>query len=165
MDALLDLAPTVDHYAGLPIAQALTWGDCADAMPLGDWYLVVFRSIQRPGADALRLQHFDDIAHEEAEASPGFLHYFKGPLASDGSCLSFCLWTGRAEARAAAVLPRHRDAVSLIHEMYETYSLEFHAVRKLDAVATLEFEPYDLRRDTAAKGSMTPLVGLNPAQS
>jgi hypothetical protein len=165
MDALIGLEPAVDAYARLPIQQALTWADCADAMPPGDWYLVVFRSIQRPGADAVRLQLFDDLAHAEAEGSPGFVHYFKGPLAPDGSCLSFCLWTSRAEARAAAVKPGHREAVSIVAEVYEVYSLEFHRVHKRDARASLEFEPYDLRPQPAAHGGPSPLMGLNPAQS
>ena len=165
MDALIGLEPAVDAYARLPIQQALTWADCADAVPPGDWYLVVFRSIQRPGADAVRLQLFDDLAHSEAEGSPGFVHYFKGPLAPDGSCLSFCLWTSRAEARAAAVKPGHREAVSIVAEVYEVYSLEFHRVHKRDARAALEFEPFDLRPEPAALAGMPPLMGLNPAQS
>jgi len=165
MDALIGLEPAVEQYARLPIQQALTWGDCADAMPPGDWYLVAFRSIQRPGIDAMRLQLFDDLAHAEAEDSPGFVHYFKGPLAPDGSCLSFCLWTSRAEARAASILPGHREAASIVAEVYATYSLEFHRMHKRDARAALEFEPYDLRPKPAAHGGPSPLMGLNPAQS
>ena len=76
-------------------------------------------------------------------ASPGFVHYFKGPRASDGSCLSFCLWTSRAEARAAAGGPNHVQAVGLLDVMYERYTLEFLRVRGSGGGAPLSFEPYD----------------------
>jgi hypothetical protein len=143
MDALAGLQPSSEAYAGLPIADAFSWSDVAAAVPRGDWYLVVFRSVARPDADLARLEAYDDWAHAEASQSPGFVHYFKGPLASDGSCLSFCLWTSRAEARAAAGNPAHRDAVGIIRETYEAYTLEFHSLRKRHARASLEFTPYD----------------------
>jgi hypothetical protein len=166
MDALSGLAPTLDGYASLPVQQALTWAECADAIPPGEWYLVAFRSVQRHGADADRLRLFDDLAHAEAEHAPGFVHYFKGPLAADGSCLSFCLWTSRAEARTAAAQPAHREAVSIIAEMYEHYSLEFFQMRKRDATAALEFEPHDGRPPASLRrGTPFPLMGLNPAPS
>ena len=47
-----------------------------------------------------------------------------------GSCLSFCLWNSREEARAAARRPAHVRAVGLLDEMYAQYRLEFHAVRR-----------------------------------
>ena len=65
-----------------------------------------------------RLNEFDARAHAEAASAPGFVYYFKGPSAPDGSCLSFCLWTGRTEARAAAGRPDHVEAVALVDEMY-----------------------------------------------
>jgi hypothetical protein len=166
MDALLCLAPAVDRYAHLPVQQALTWSACADAIPPGEWYLVAFRSVQRAGADADRLRLFDDLAHAEAEHAPGFVHYYKGPLAADGSCLSFCLWNSRAEARAAAAQPAHGEAVAIIAEMYDQYALEFLQVRKRDAAAALEFEPYGGRPEaTVHPGAIPPLIGFSPAPS
>ena len=85
---------------------------------------------------------FDELAHQEAATSPGFVHYFKGPQATDGSCLSFCLWDSRADARAASGRPDHVRAVSLIDEMYESYTLEFHRVTR-EADGPLAFEAYD----------------------
>jgi hypothetical protein len=166
MDALARLAPTTDDYARLPVAQALTWGDCAAEIAAGEWYLVVFRSIMRADADKDRLQAYDDFAHAEAEHAEGFLHYFKGPLAADRSCLSFCLWNSRAEARAAAGRPAHREAVAIIGETYEQYLLEFMRVRKRDRAASLEFEPYDLQPEVAP-GGMAPRtsLGFSPAAS
>jgi hypothetical protein len=142
MDALAALEPVSEAYATLPVAAAFDWTDVSRQLGDGEWYLVVFRSIRRPEADEVRLAAFDDRAHHDAASAPGFVHYFKGPAASDRSCLSFCLWTSRAEARAAAGRVAHVEAVSVLGEMYERYTLEF--VRVTGRVgAPLQFEPYD----------------------
>jgi len=142
VDALPALVPVSEAYASLPIADAFTWQDASRGLGDGEWYLVAFRSVRRCGADEVRLNAFDDLAHQEAAGAPGFVHYFKGPAAGDGSCLSFCLWQSRAEARSAAAGSAHREAVTLLHEMYESYALEFHRVWR-DAGGPLMFEPYD----------------------
>ena len=163
MDAFAALAPIDDAYASRPIADAFEWSDVATQLGTGEWYLVAFRSIRRPGADEARLTEFDDRAHAEAESSPGFIHYFKGPAAADGSCLSFCLWTSRAEARAAAGRPDHVQAVTLIAEMYEYYTLEF--LRVTGRVGeSLRFESYDTAPTTATMPpSHTMHLGASPA--
>jgi hypothetical protein len=143
LDAFRHLAPVSDRYATLPVAVAFTWTACAAAIEPGEYYLVAFRSVRAPNADEARLTAYDDRAHAEAEASAGFVHYLKGPTASDGSCLSFCLWRSRQEARAAAGLPAHAHAAQLVHEMYSAYRLEFLRVRKAHPAAPLEFEPFD----------------------
>jgi len=142
MDVLQRLEPVSADYATLPIARAFTWQDAAGELGNGEWYLVAFRSIRRADADEDRLTLFDELAHQEAAHEPGFVHYFKGPRSADGSCLSFCLWQTRADARAAAGRPAHVQAVSLIDEMYESYTLEFHRVSRT-AGGPLAFEPYD----------------------
>jgi hypothetical protein len=142
MDLLQRLAPVSESYAALPLADAFNWQDASAELGTGDWYLVAFRSIRRTDADEERLTLFDELAHQEAATSPGFIHYFKGPAAADGSCLSFCLWQTRADARAAAGRPDHVRAVSLITEMYASYTLEFHRVSR-EAGGPLSFEPYD----------------------
>jgi hypothetical protein len=142
VDALVALEPISDAYATLPVAEAFDWRGVARQLGSGEWYMVAFRSIRRFDADEARLTEFDELAHLEAASAPGFVHYFKGPAAPDRSCLSFCLWTGRREARAAAGGPRHVEAVSLLDEMYESYMLEF--VRVTGRVGLpLRFEPYD----------------------
>jgi hypothetical protein len=141
MDAFATLAPRSDRYATLPVPDAFDWTDVGRSLGDGEWYLVAFRSIRRSDADEERLTAYDDRAHAEAASSDGYLHYFKGPAAPDGTCLSFCLWTSRAAARAAAGRPRHVEAVALIAEMYERYTLEFLRVR--GAAGRLTFEPYD----------------------
>jgi hypothetical protein len=143
MDALLSLTPVSEAYASLPVADAFNWSDGAAALEAGEWYLVAFRSVRAAGADEARLDEYDERAHQEAAASPGFIHYLKGPRAPDGTCMSFCLWQSRADARAAAGKPDHVRAVSLLEEMYETYTLEYLTVRR-DAGGALTFEPYPL---------------------
>ena len=164
MDALATLAPVSDAYATLPVEDAFDWREVARALGDGEWYLVAFRSIRRAGADEARLNAFDDLAHLEAERAPGYVHYFKGPAGPDGACLSFCLWTSRAEARAAAGGPHHVEAVSLIAEMYERYTLEFLRVTGR-AGRPLAFEPYDRPPSDAMVPAPTPttLPGALPA--
>ena len=137
------LRPAADDYATRPIAAAFNWSDVADRGAAGEWYLVVFRSVRRADADERLLTEYDERAHHEAETSEGFVHYFKGPLSVDRACLSFCLWTSRVAARAAAGRPAHREAVTLIAEMYERYTLEFYRVTKRPGAAAFRIEPYD----------------------
>ena len=166
MDALADLAPVGAHYATLPVEDAFDWSTVAKGLEPGEWYMVAFRSIVRPDADHERLTRYDDFAHEEAAGAEGFVHYHKGPLAADRSCLSFCLWNSRAEARGAARRPAHQDAVTLIAETYEAYALEFLTVRKRDAEASLEFEPYDAAPTAEPAASARPAhLGFSPTPS
>lgn len=142
MDALDGLAPRSDAYATLPVADAFDWAAAGEALGEGEWYMVAFRSIRRPEADERMLADYDDRAHVEASRSDGYIHYFKGPLASDGTCLSFCIWSSRAAARAAAGKPLHAEAASLVNVMYERYTLEFLRLTR-EAGGPLRFEPYD----------------------
>ena len=166
MDAFADLVPASDDYAMLPVASAFTWGPVAQALAAGEWYVVAFRSILRPDADRDRLTQYDDWAHEEAAGAEGFVHYYKGPLAADRSCLSFCVWNSRAEARAASARPSHREAVALIADTYEAYRLEFLRMRKRAGALELEFEAYDAVPDSGPAVSPRPAsLGLSPAPS
>jgi hypothetical protein len=164
MDALEGLAPAVGAYARLAVADAFNWAELAAAIEPGEWYLVAFRSTIRPDADLERLHAHDDWAHAEASRAPGFVHYFRGPLADDGTCLSFCLWTTRAAAREAAGQTAHRNAVTLTGETYVEYTLEFLRLRKPHRGAAFEFTPYDLVDPGPARRRPTTL-GLRPAAS
>ena len=126
----------------MPVADAFTWHEASTDLGDGEWYLVAFRSVRRVGADESRLTLYDELAHQEAAGSHGFVAYFKGPCAVDRTCLSFCLWESRADARAAAGQPAHVRAVSLVEEMYESYTLEFHKVTRT-AGGPLQFAGYD----------------------
>lgn len=158
MDSLDALRPVSASYAALPVAQAFDWQAASAELGVGEWYLVAFRSIRRDDADEERLTELDTAAHHEAAGAPGFVHYFKGPKADDGSCLSFCLWDSRAAARSASGLPAHREAVTILDEMYASYTLEFQRVRRTAPDAPLTFEPYDVRPDLAADIAPPPLA-------
>jgi hypothetical protein len=136
------LEPVSERYATAPVAEAFTWSEAAPDFGDGEWYMVAFRSVRRPGADEARLSLHDELAHQEAAGAPGFVDYFKGPCAMDRTCLSFCLWKSRAEARSAAGKPAHLRAIGLLDEMYESYTLEFHRLTRT-AGGPLLFEPYD----------------------
>ena len=157
------IVPVSDRYATLPTLDAFSWAEAARDAPIGEWYLVVFRSTRRAGADEDRLTAHDDWAHAEAMAAPGFVHYVKGPLQPDGGCVSFCLWTSRAEARAAAGRPAHADAVSIVGEMYAEYRLEFLRLRKTDPTGGFAFEPYDAASLPEADPARAPSASLSPA--
>jgi heme-degrading monooxygenase HmoA len=163
MDSLETLAPVSESYASLPVAQAFDWQRASAELGVGEWYLVAFRSIRRDDADEERLTALDSAAHHEAAGAPGFVHYFKGPKADDGSCLSFCLWDSRADARAAAGLPAHRDAVAVLDEMYATYTLEFQRVSRHAPDAPLAFEPYDRWAGQADPGPAPADPGFDPS--
>ena len=156
MDVLHDLAPVSEAYASLPVADAFDWSVADGRLGTGEWYLVAFRSIRRAGADEDRLARYDESAHQEAATAPGFVHYFKGPAGPDGACLSFCLWDSRADARAAAGLPSHREAVGLLAEMYASYRLEFLRVWRAHDRAPLAFAPYDAPAPDPALAGVEP---------
>lgn len=163
MDAFAAIAPVSEAYAHLPVADAFDWSRVARQLGTGEWYMVAFRSTRRVDADEVRLTEFDERAHLEARSSPGFVHYFKGPAEADRSCLSFCLWTSRAEARAASGRPAHIEAISVINEMYERYTLEF--LRVTGRVgASLQFEPYDVGPPADPVGASLPVFGPPPLQ-
>jgi heme-degrading monooxygenase HmoA len=138
------LAPTGGGYATLPIAEAFTWDRSTRGLEPGEWYLVAFRSVLSPTADHAVLWEHDRRAHQEARRQPGFVHYFHGEPNERRQCLSFCLWESRPHAREAAKGSAHLEAVALVAEMYESYVLEFHWVRKRQRATGLEFESYDL---------------------
>ena len=166
MDVFADLAPVADNYAVLPVGEAFNWAPVANAIEPGEWYIVAFRSIVRADADQERLRQYDDWAHEEASRANGFVHYYRGPQASDRSCLSFCMWDSRAEAREAAARPAHQKAVTLIADTYEAYTLEFLRVLKLAGATYLEFEPYDAAPEAGPATSPRPAtLGFSPAPS
>ena len=109
-----DLAPVSDAYASLPVGEAFDWSVAGGDLGTGEWYMVAFRSIRRPGADEARLSTVRRVRpSRRPRTAPGFVHYFKGPMGPDGSCLSFCLWTGprrRAERGRPAGARRGRRA-------------------------------------------------------
>lgn len=162
MARLQHLQPVSPSYATMPVEHAFDWHGASEELVQGEWYLVAFRSVRRDGSDEVRLIDHDHAAHQEASAAPGFIHYFQGPRADDGSCLSFCLWDSRADARAAAALPAHRAAVSILDEMYASYTVEFQRVTRSAPGAALTFEPYD-RHPSVDPAPATPAFAFDPS--
>jgi len=160
----VSLAPVAEGYATMRIADAFDWGSAAAGCEPGEWYIVAFRSVQRPDADQEMLRAYDDRAHLEAQGSPGFVHYFKGPANTAGECLSFCIWESRQHARAAAGRPDHAAAAAIVHTTYLTYTLEFLRMTKRVDATGFEFEPYDAApsKDVHAE-PVTLSISLSPA--
>ena len=67
-------------YAALPIADAFNWQAVAAELPAmasGIWWPSGRSAGPAPTRRACA--RFDELAHHEAAAAPGFVHYFKGP--------------------------------------------------------------------------------------
>lgn len=139
--ALAQLEPRTPDYALQPLLDGFTWSESLAALDSFQWYVVVFRSVRSDAADNAVLTWYDDRAHEEAETSPGFLHYFKGCLNERRECLSFCVWESQSSALEAARRSHHREAVTLVDTMYSSYRLERYHLEKAGAG-----EPVIIRR-------------------
>ena len=137
-DGFAPLRPRRPDYARAPISEGFDWGSCLADVGPGTWYLVVFRSVRRAGADAEMLTEFDDLAHREAQAVGGLHFYFKGEPDSQRACLSLCLWQDQLSARGALQLPRHQAAARIAAQMYESFGLERYSLTK-HADGRLEF--------------------------
>lgn len=145
--AFAGLAPVSPSYATMPIIDGFNWSECLEGIDAGEWYLVAFRSVLlREAVDDVRLWEQDDLALAEASRAPGFVHYFQGSVDERRGCLSFCIWQSRDQAQAAAQLPAHEEAIGLADEMYESYLLEYHTLRKRPGSAAFELESLGSRR-------------------
>jgi hypothetical protein len=121
-----------NDFATAPIEEAFNWDKFAKYTVLDYWYMVAFRSIRKLDANLAELEMLDELAHQDAATQPGFLFYFKGKIMGGASHLhnmSFCMWTDRASARAAAKRTMHRQASNVALKMYDKYSLERYEAR------------------------------------
>jgi hypothetical protein len=140
--ALDGLRPTREDYAVAPILESFNWAECLGSVEQADWYMVAFRSVRSVDADDRLLYELDALAHEEAIAHSGLLHYFGGQLDAERRCVSFCVWEDRTRAAEAAGLPRHRDAIEAAVSMYDSYVLERYRITASGGqVAIEEIEP------------------------
>jgi hypothetical protein len=135
------VVPGSPDYATLPLLDGFTWQEHLAESDPGQWYVVAFRSVRLPDADAALLTAADDWAYEEAARHPGFLHYFKGIANARGECLSFCVWKRREDAQEAGRQQGHQAAMQLTASMYQTYQLERYILRKPARNALLSLEP------------------------
>ena len=136
-EACQQISPTNPDYAILPIEDGFDWSSLSCCL-FDRLYLVVFRSVWQPEADLDLLREHDDRAFEEALESGGLLRYFKGHANERGECLSFCLWETREQARQAADATSHRSAAGASAQMYLSFSLERHWIRKLEEKLVFE---------------------------
>jgi hypothetical protein len=136
-EACQNISPRHPDYATLPIEDGFDWSSLSCCL-FDRLYLVVFRSLWQPEADLDLLREEDDRAFEEALGFGGLLRYFKGHANERGECLSFCLWETREQARRAADAASHRSAASVSAQMYLSYSLERHWIRKLGEKLVLD---------------------------
>src|ERR671914_2374186 len=136
-EACLQISPRHSDYATLSIEDGFDWSSLSRCL-FERLYLVVFRSVWQPEADLDLLREYDDRAFEEALVSGGLLRYFKGHANELGECLSFCLWETREQARQAADATSHRSAAGASAQMYLSFSLERHWIRKLEEKLVFE---------------------------
>jgi hypothetical protein len=87
--------------------------------------------VRRTTADLDLLKKHDDRAYEEALRAGGLLHYFKGEANERRECVSFCLWESREQARRASNGDSHQEAVGIMAETYESYTLERYELIKV----------------------------------
>ena len=136
--ACLQISPRHSDYATLSIEDGFDWSPLSRCL-FERLYLVVFRSLRRPGADLDLLREHDDRAYEEALVSGGLLRYFKGHANERDECLSFCLWETREQTRQAADAASHRSSADVSAQMYLSYSLDRYWIEKVGE--KLIFEP------------------------
>src|ERR687890_74751 len=136
-EACQQISPTNPDYAMLPIEDGFDWSSLSCCL-FDRLYLVIFRSVWQPEADLDLLREEDDRAFEEALEFGGLLKYFKGHANERGECLSFCLWETREQARQAADATSHRSAAGASAQMYLSFSLERHWIRKLEEKLVFE---------------------------
>lgn len=131
---------TIDPaYMKLPIRDGFNWEEVFAQVEEGQWYLVVFRSRHSPSADEALLTEYDDRARIAASEAEGYIHYFAGTPASDGDCLSMCLWETAAHAKTAARHESHVTATTLV-KSYAYYQLERWNISKTSQTGTQTFE-------------------------
>jgi len=125
------ISPIYPDYATRPIQDGFSWSSSLADRTFDQLYLVVFRSVRRPGADLALLREHDDRAYGKALESGGLLRYFKGEANERGECLSFCLWETREQALKAAGTASHRSATDITVRMYESYVLDRYWLKKV----------------------------------
>ena len=100
--ALTALTPTTPTYATAPYTTAFNWPTVFSTLRTlcsqqnfhwrkQEFYVVIFRSKLREGAERARLGELDQKAHEEACASGGLLKYWFGRADGEGRNLATCM--------------------------------------------------------------------------
>ncbi|KAF2723574.1 hypothetical protein K431DRAFT_301484 [Polychaeton citri CBS 116435] len=88
------------------------------------FFVIVFRSQLKEGADKERLGQHDELAHEEAVVSGGLLKYWFGVAGTDRRNLATCLWRSRNEARSGGTGPGHVAAMQFARRSYDEWFVQ-----------------------------------------
>lgn len=128
--------PVSEDYRTLPIEKGFNWteivGEAVEQNgPVDEkLYLVVFRSVRLPEADAALIAELDAAAHEEAMQSNALFHYFAGDVDDERRAMSWCLWTDQQSAREALMGSAHEVAARHANEFYGQggFSIELYNV-------------------------------------
>ena len=147
------LAP-MPGYQTAPVERAFDWRERLSMVRAGTWYVVAFRSQRRAGADEELLLAHDELALGAAERLGGLLVYFRGDLDDARRCLSVCVWDHRHRARMSSSTLEHHRAAELTNEMYVSYRVERHLLRRVPGDA----DPRWIRLDRRASSepAMSP---------
>ncbi|KAH9827870.1 UPF0643 protein [Teratosphaeria destructans] len=135
--ALTTLAPIRADYATAPYLDSFNWNEVFRNLrnlitEAGlDWrdqefYVVIFRSTLKEGADRDWLGKLDAESHREACQSGGLLKYWFGECDSSRRNLATCVWRDREDARAGGQGPWHARARSSAGELYEQINFFTH---------------------------------------
>ncbi|KAF2226861.1 hypothetical protein BDZ85DRAFT_191410 [Elsinoe ampelina] len=151
--ALTNMAPIRPDYSTADYMESFNWNVCfAELRKLcaqtgyrwqrQEFYVVIFRSKLKLGADRTRLGELDQHSHAEACQSGGLLKYWFGECNGERRNLATCLWRGRDDAIAGGKGPWHAKAMRSAVEMYETISFHRHSLIIEDGAEGWSLEEY-----------------------
>ncbi|KAF2764342.1 hypothetical protein EJ03DRAFT_32472 [Teratosphaeria nubilosa] len=135
--ALTTLAPIREDYATAPYLDSLNWSEVFRSLRTlikeagiewrdQEFYVVIFRSTLKDGADRDWLGKLDEESHREACQSGGLLKYWFGECDESRRNLATCVWRDREDARAGGQGPWHARARSSAGELYEQINFFAH---------------------------------------
>ncbi|GAM89578.1 hypothetical protein ANO11243_076170 [Dothideomycetidae sp. 11243] len=96
----------------LAAAEQYTWKEHV-------FYVVVFQSTLKRGADGELLHKLDQESHREACASGGLLKYWFGSPDGERRNLATCYWSSRDHARRGGTGPWHKKARAAAGQLYD----------------------------------------------
>ncbi|KAI9666591.1 MAG: hypothetical protein M1821_004527 [Bathelium mastoideum] len=135
--ALTFLEPVRSDYATAPYLDSFNWPVVFHMLrhfsraanfewQEQEFYVVIFRSILKPGIDRKRLGELDQNSHAEACESGGLLKYWFGKTDDQNRNLATCIWRNREDARLGGRGPWHALARAAAKEMYVKIDFSIH---------------------------------------
>jgi hypothetical protein len=146
-DELVQQLVPVESYASQPLPQAFE--NIAIVAPLlqadETYDVTAFYSQRWPGlaeAEVAALSAFNQRAFDAARAAGGLILYYQGDVLPDAqpnpalgldftpSCLSFCIWESRQQARAGSDIPAHRAAAKRAPLWYRAFDPKKYSLQR-----------------------------------